>query len=306
MANHFIFGAVNTITSLYEPVQIATKCNKYACPECKNDVIFAKGSIRRPYFAHKKDTNCGYYQGGGGESFIHKEAKTRLKWYLQNKEIVIRIPCNSCHIKHHTVIQKYDSEKDTIVLEHRYDNCHSADIAYLHGTTMDIFEIIFTHSTDSRPEPWYEIEALDVLKLQTDTNRCYLDCVRYRQCDACKEHIEITRIKNEYAEKERQKIENDELLRRQKIENDELLRRQKRQNDELLRRQKIDELAAIELEKHQKLEDAFDAHRRYLNSECGCGIEHKNICNCKLPNVITLKNNNEIWCNNCNKWKCRC
>ncbi len=40
--------------------------------------------------------------------------------------------------------------------------------------------------------------------------------------------------------------------------------------------------------------------------DCGCGIQFKNICNCNNPQYILDKLSNNLHCNSCKKWKCRC
>ena len=43
--------------------------------------------------------------------------------------------------------------------------------------------------------------------------------------------------------------------------------------------------------------------QNYKLDYCNCKI---NICNCKNPDYELIKANNNYFCNNCNKWKCRC
>ena len=39
---------------------------------------------------------------------------------------------------------------------------------------------------------------------------------------------------------------------------------------------------------------------------CGCGILHKNLCKCSNPSYSLVQINQQLWCNSCNNWKCRC
>ena len=39
---------------------------------------------------------------------------------------------------------------------------------------------------------------------------------------------------------------------------------------------------------------------------CGCGINTKNLCNCKDPYYQLNKLSNNLFCGGCDKWKCRC
>ena len=54
MSNHFSMGAINKKTLNYEYPKIASKNNKYKCQSCDNDVMFKKGKIKQPHYAHKK------------------------------------------------------------------------------------------------------------------------------------------------------------------------------------------------------------------------------------------------------------
>lgn len=47
----------------------------------------------------------------------------------------------------------------------------------------------------------------------------------------------------------------------------------------------------------------------FLNNDkviCKCGINLLNICQCINPICERIKTNNELFCNSCNKWMCRC
>lgn len=39
---------------------------------------------------------------------------------------------------------------------------------------------------------------------------------------------------------------------------------------------------------------------------CKCGINILNICQCINPICERIKTNNQLFCNSCNKWMCRC
>jgi competence CoiA-like predicted nuclease len=54
MSYHFSMGAINKLTNNYEHPKIANKKYKYICPSCEKDVIFKKGKIKQPHFAHYK------------------------------------------------------------------------------------------------------------------------------------------------------------------------------------------------------------------------------------------------------------
>jgi N-glycosylase/DNA lyase len=39
---------------------------------------------------------------------------------------------------------------------------------------------------------------------------------------------------------------------------------------------------------------------------CKCGIQKTNLCSCENPRLELVKMSNNIYCVNCQKWKCRC
>lgn len=178
MPSHFSMGALNKQTNEYEYPAIANKSNCYKCPECDNDVIFKKGKVNRPHFAHKKsETPCTYYDRPN-ESQIHKDAKNLLYSLLKSKTLIdITRTCVYCkglyHIsglyKGNTITHHY-YEHGTPKIEHsfKYNNSNKrADVALLSHNHIDnvIFEICHKHSTREcdRPDPWFEFDALTLI-----------------------------------------------------------------------------------------------------------------------------------------------
>lgn len=54
-----------------------------------------------------------------------------------------------------------------------------------------IFEIYNTHKTneDERPEPWFEINAYELLKIQIGENKLInISCIRNKKCKLCELH----------------------------------------------------------------------------------------------------------------------
>jgi hypothetical protein len=91
------------------------------------------------------------------------------------------------------------------------------------------------------------------------------------------ERKEITRIEFERKELERKEIERKET-KRIKIERKEI-------------EENIDKLL------HKNQSQIF---------YCSCSIMEKHICICETPNYVLQKINNNLYCVNCRKWKCRC
>ena len=84
------------------------------------------------------------------------------------------------------------SEGSKIQLEYRFEHngVKIADVAYLEdGEILCIFEICNTHKTcsENRPEPWFEIDALTLIKLANDSDLVSLQipCIRREKCEAC-------------------------------------------------------------------------------------------------------------------------
>ena len=80
-------------TTQYVSPIFASKDKKYSCPQCKEDIIFKKGKIKRPHFSHLPGSKCGYYDNPS-EGAIHKEAKHLLAKLLKlQKNIFIKKKC---------------------------------------------------------------------------------------------------------------------------------------------------------------------------------------------------------------------
>ena len=75
-------GALKKGTTDYVYPAIATKANKYVCPECAKDLMLRAGTKRVKHFAHFASENpCTYYDKPS-EAQIHKDAKMLMKHVL--------------------------------------------------------------------------------------------------------------------------------------------------------------------------------------------------------------------------------
>jgi hypothetical protein len=81
---------------------------------------------------------------------------------------------------------------DKIYIEYR-DNIkkYIADIAIINDTTNKvkyIFEIKYSHATitNVRPEPWFEIDANEILEKESEDGTMYICCLRNRNCSNCR------------------------------------------------------------------------------------------------------------------------
>lgn len=181
-----ILGAINKITKEYIYPKIANKDDQYICPECNKDLILKQGSIRIHHFAHSKDNQkCNYYDKPF-ESQIHKDAKMLLKKILENEENIkfIRKCNNRCCIKKYKI--QYLSDTIEILLEYKFNFNNSnkiADVAYIDNNEIKcLFEICHTNKTKEcdRPEPWFEINATELIKQinEIDNNTIKINCIR--------------------------------------------------------------------------------------------------------------------------------
>ena len=195
MSKHFSMGAINKKTLNYEYPKIASKNNKYKCPSCDNDVMFKKGKIKQPYYAHKKSVNPCYYYDRPNESQIHKDAKMLMKMLLDNKTSLSFY--RKCFCKR--TICVYELTKDsynkrTAIIEYKfhYNNSNrSADVALVeNGDIKYIFEICYKNKTreENRPEPWIEIDAETFINIiNSENDKIKIECKRDYTCKFCKE-----------------------------------------------------------------------------------------------------------------------
>jgi len=219
--NHSL-GAINKQTSEYVSPKIANKKDEYSCPDCRKDLILCQGEIRVPYFRHKVDTvnPCNYYNKPS-ESQIHKDAKLLMKMLLDKKTpVLFNRNCTNCKKNEEFEIPEI-SETSNIQNEYRFDynGIKIADVAYIDaGEIVCLFEICNTHKTSSenRPEPWFEIDALTLIGIANDyhLSSITIPCIRCEKCEECidKEKLDEIdrnkRIKNEKLRKIKEQIIN--------------------------------------------------------------------------------------------------
>lgn len=187
-------GALNKETRLYTSPNIATKRNTYICLDCEKDLVFCKGKIKPPYFRHKVSVNnpCTYYNKSPSESQIHLDGKYKLKSILEKKKLTLIRECGNCNTNIEFKIPKC-KEDSKIVIEYGFEyknNRKVADVACINnrGNLEYIIEICNTNHTNpkDRPEPWYEISAKELVKMNDIDKVKSLKCIREYQCFECK------------------------------------------------------------------------------------------------------------------------
>jgi hypothetical protein len=197
MSSHLFMGAINKVSNERENPKFADKKNNYKCPSCERDVIFKKGQIKIPHFAHKaSEIKCAFYDKPS-ETEIHKEAKILMKSLLDNKkELHFSRKCSDCN-KHKIIDINYDNN-DKAIIEYKFkynDSNRSADVALI-NTNNDIkfiFEICHKNPTKecNRPEPWVEINATELIKKINEDNDYNIECIREYRCEECVEKNNI-------------------------------------------------------------------------------------------------------------------
>jgi hypothetical protein len=198
MQSHYILGAINASTNCYIIPSLASKSETYKCPDCDKPVILRKGEIRKAHFAHKAyESTCIYYDRPG-ESQIHKDAKLRLQFLLNaGYKLKIGYRCDGnrfTEFKSHLEYETYSLESgDSVVLEYRdIKGKYVADFAIINSNEPRIvLEVCNTHKTVTpRPEPWFEINAYDIINYDVNDNlvkQIYFTCRRGRssECKSC-------------------------------------------------------------------------------------------------------------------------
>lgn len=193
-----LMGAFKKGSREYVAPSCAQKDDQYECPDCRKDVIFRKGSVRTPHFAHKKadEEVCPYYNRPG-ESQLHNDAKLLLQTTLNSRRaITILSHCCSRYCEYSLLSWAIPPFTDTSV-EYRFqykNGYRVADVVCLEGDKIAcVFEIRHTHKTKEgdRPEPWFEFDATSLQNIINDaTNhneQIVLGCTRQRFCENCAE-----------------------------------------------------------------------------------------------------------------------
>ena len=178
-------GALDDVGEYCRP-SLASKDILYRCVDCGDRVIFRKGSIRRPHFAHWSKRECTYYEHPN-ESQIHKDAKYRLSEILKNKlPFSIYQNCNNPRCGGGVEVEMIYKDGDSVVLEYRDPHGkYVADVAVINSEkSRIIFEIKNTHRTTTvRPEPWFEFNARECF----EEDQIVFTCVRNnKECIRCK------------------------------------------------------------------------------------------------------------------------
>jgi hypothetical protein len=266
MSKHFSMGAINIQSQLYEYPLIASKEHKYKCPECGRRVIFRKGKIKQPYFAHYRSENpCSYYDRPN-EDQIHKDGKSLMRTLLTNKNnICFYRNCSSCRkqLQYHITLEHYINSEaiEEYIFSYNNSNRRQADVALLQNGIMTfIVEICNTNRTKekNRPEPWVEIDAEKLItkinsnEIVNDNGCIHIECIRDYTCESCVETI------NHNNERELQLMIESQRKRQQELE-------KKRQQE--LERKRIELERKLQQEIEEERQNKIILEQRRLNHE---------------------------------------
>jgi hypothetical protein len=212
------FGAICDRTKLYTMPLDANKVDTYSCVKCKERVRVKQGEIRAHHFSHCRNSNCTFYNyepsmEGGGETEFHINAKYRLQSLLETQhQLTISSYCVVCHEKWESTLPIL-TEDMKIVLEHpmtHNGDSITADMACVQQKNIPyIIEILYSHQTeaDKRPEPWYELHAMDILNHNSESKHIRLKCCRevclpcFQYVKMCEEQRQREKIVRETAER---------------------------------------------------------------------------------------------------------
>lgn len=192
MSTSIKLGAINKLTGKYVYPDEGNKECEYICIDCGKNVILRRDKISCSYFGHTSEDNLCSYFSKPNESQIHKSAKFTLKNILESDaKLSVTQTCMGCKISLKHDIQER-TPKSQINIEHsfQYNGAKKADVAYVEDEDICyIFEILHTSKTlgDDGPEPWFELDANEVIERFYVSNRknINLRCVREKKCDKC-------------------------------------------------------------------------------------------------------------------------
>lgn len=170
------------------------------CLCCDQILICKEGDINIKHFAHKIN-ECEVErntENKNNESVYHKCAKKIICLYLRlGNTLVMKRICSKCDNLYEVEI----SQKYCYVIEEYSgifkDKEYRADIALIENNTLAygvlrtkcLIEIKYKHSQSNRPEPWYEIDALEILEKFNDMSRVdhYMHLIDIRKDIICGE-----------------------------------------------------------------------------------------------------------------------
>jgi len=228
MPSDFRLGAYVKGTQIYVRPDIAQKKDEtgkkieWVCPVCTTDADLRKGDINVHHFAHRTKKSCSYFERPG-ESDLHKAAKEEIKnRYEAGLDFEVVKLCDSCRSCSNKIIDTSTIKgARKAITEDPFDTTNKrlhADVGlYIDEQLTCIVEIVHTHKTEQRPEPWVELRAVDVLK-SVGSRGARLYCNRDYSCDACAKKAEEKLVQQARIRAEALKKQEEDRLERIRLE----------------------------------------------------------------------------------------
>lgn len=189
-------------------VEDAERGQQYFCPSCAAPLVFRKGEVKTPHFAHKASDVCTQ------ETIIHRTAKYLIQQVIaawKSSEAGAPILKRQCQICAQIVDQLLPAKVEEAVVEYRLASGFIADVALLVGGDPEAaIEIRVTHAVDKVKAvqleiPFIEVDGEAILAKPTEWTPL-VDRFRPLTCPAC--HRTYQRFKAKTAEiSKRTKIE---------------------------------------------------------------------------------------------------
>ena len=168
----------------------AKKGVDYICPQCETEIIFKKGEIRQPHFAHKANTDCT------PEGVLHAVVKNQLAWRIHIQDALIALQQYCAEKKCNNIVNlsriKYTAF-DNVQVEYMLpDSRYRADIALLlDNKVVGIIEIFSTSRV--KEQKWDYLTEQGIYCLEIDA-KYYMESHGY--CLQLKSNVNDLRPKH--------------------------------------------------------------------------------------------------------------
>ncbi len=174
------------------PPSKAQRGTAYICVECRERVLFRKGEIRQPHFAHQGGFSCSR------ESILHRAGKLCIAHAIEGWKTGT-FPKPLVVLKHPVCGQEtfYDLPDGVLhtKIEHRIESGRVIDVALMNseGAVLGV-EIYVTHRVDgakrlSIPFPWVELDAEELLEAPSRWV-CRQEGGCFPECGTCKAMVQ--------------------------------------------------------------------------------------------------------------------
>lgn len=176
------------------PPHKAQKGIIYHCLECRDKVVFRKGEIKIPHFAHHGDSKCN------PETILHKAGKLCIVETVKGWQ--------AGTLQEPAIIKKHRCGRETIgdlpdgiersLIEHRIASGRILDVALLGAKEVLLgIEIYVTHLVDAAkktaiPYPWIELDAQELLDHPLRWV-CRQEASFFEDCSACNAYIQTSK-----------------------------------------------------------------------------------------------------------------